>query len=168
VLNGQSATFVDPSSWKLPRIQNWSAGIQQQLAGNMVFEANYVGLHGTRENGYLLSNINQVDPKYLSLGPLLTQGITSPTAVTAGIPIPYAGFTGTVAQALRPYPQYQTLTSYLAKLGKSTYNALELHLRQRFNNGLSFDINYTWSKNLGYADTVNIAVGGVNNVLENA
>jgi TonB dependent receptor len=168
LLNGQSATFVDPSSWKLPRVQNWSAGIQQQLTSDMVLQASYVGLHGTRENAYLLSNINQVDPKYLSLGSLLTQSITSPAAVAAGIPIPYAGFTGTVAQALRPYPQYQTLTSYLAKLGKSAYHALELHLRQRFNNGLSFDINYKWSKNLGYADTVNIGVGGVNNLLENA
>jgi hypothetical protein len=168
VLNGQSATFVDPSTWKLPRVQNWSAGIQQQLTSDMVFEVNYVGLHGTRENAYLLSNINQVNPKYLSLGSLLTQSITSPAAVAAGIPVPYAGFTGSVAQALRPYPQYQTLTSYLAKLGKSSYNALELHLRQRFNNGLSLDLNHTWSKNLGYADTVNIAVGGVNNLLENA
>lgn len=168
VLNGQSATFVDPSSWKLPRVQNWSVSIQQQLTNDMVFEASYVGLHGTRQNAYLLSNINQVDPKYLSLGSLLTQSITSSAAVAAGIPVPYAGFTGTVAQALRPYPQYQTLTSYLAKLGKSSYHALELHLRQRFNNGLSFDINYTWSKNLGYADTVNIGVGGVNNLLQNA
>ena len=33
---------------------------------------------------------------------------------------------------------------------------------------MSFDISYTWSKNLGYPDTVNIAVGGVNNLLENA
>jgi hypothetical protein len=168
VLNGQPATFVDPSSWKLPRVQNWSAGIQQQLTNDMVFEASYVGLHGTRENAYLLSNINQVDPRYLSLGPLLTQSVTSPAAVAAGIPVPFAGFTGTVAQALRPYPQYQTLTSYLAKLGKSTFDALELHLRQRFNDGLSFDINYTWSKTLGYADTVNIAAGGINNLLENA
>jgi hypothetical protein len=168
VLNGQPASFVDPSSWKLPRVQNWSAGFQRQLANEMVFEVNYVGLHGTRENAFLLSNINQVDPKYLALGSLLTQSVTSPAAVAAGIPIPYPGFTGKVAQALRPYPQYQTLTSYLAKPGASSYDALELHLRRRFSNGLSFDINYTWSKNLGYADTVNIATGGVNNLPENA
>ncbi len=168
VLNGQSATWVDPSSWKMPRVQNWSAGIQQQFTSNMIFELSYVGIHGTRQNAYLMSNVNQVNPKYLSLGPLLTQSISSPGAVAAGIPAPYAGFKGTVAQALRPYPQYQTLTSYLAKPGKSTYNALEARIRQRFNNGMSFDISYTWSKNLGYPDTVNIAVGGVNNLLENA
>jgi len=167
VLNGKPATFVDPSSWKMPRVQNWSAGIQQQLTESMVFEASYVGIHGTRENAYLLSNINQLDPKYLALGSLLMQSISSPAAVAAGISLPYAGFTGPVSQALRPYPQYQTITSWLAKLGKSSYNALELHLRQRFNNGLSFDVNYTRSKNLGYADTVNIGVGGVNNGLGN-
>jgi len=168
VLNGQLATFVDPSSWKLPRIQNWSFGVERQLTTDMVFEASYIGIHGTRENAYLMSNINQVDPKYLSLGSLLTQSISSPAAAAAGIPLPYPGFTGTVAQALRPYPQYLTLTSFLAKPGKSTYGALELHLRQRFSKGLSFDLNYTWSKNLGYADTVNIAYGGVNNLLANA
>ena len=126
MLNGQSATWVDPSSWKMPRVQNWSAGIQQQFTSNMIFELSYVGIHGTRQNAYLMSNVNQVNPKYLSLGPLLTQSISSPGAVAAGIPAPYAGFKGTVAQALRPYPQYQTLTSYLAKPGKSTYNALKL------------------------------------------
>ncbi|HKE20784.1 MAG TPA: TonB-dependent receptor [Bryobacteraceae bacterium] len=172
VLNGLPATFVDPSSWKMPRVQNWSAGIQRQLTEEMVFEASYVGIHGTRENAYLLSNINQLDPKYLSLGSLLNQSISSPAAAAAGIAVPYPGFTGFVVQALRPFPQYQTITSYLAKLGKSSYNALELHLRQRFHNGLSFDVNYTWSKNLGYADTMNIGVGGVNagygNLPENA
>ena len=146
----------------MPRVQNWSVSIQRQLTEDMVFEASYVGIHGTRENAYLLSNINQVDPKYLSLGPLLNQLINSPAAVAAGIAAPYPGFTGSVAQALKPFPQYQTITSYLAKLGKSSYNALELHLRQHFHNGLSFDINYTWSKILGCADTLNIGVGGVN------
>jgi hypothetical protein len=168
VLNGQAATFADSSSWKLPRTQNWSFAFQWQPTANMVFEVSYVGMHSTRQNAYLLSNINQVAPKYLSSGNLLTQSITSSAAVAAGIPIPYSGFTGTVAQALRPYPQYQTLTSYFAKRGKSSYNALQVDLRQRFSKGLSFDVNYAWSKNLGYPDTVNIAVGGVNNLPENS
>jgi len=168
VLNGQNATFADGSSWKLPRTQNYSAGLQLQPTKNTVFEVDYVGIHGTRQNAYLLSNINQVDPRYLSLGSVLTQSATSPAAIAAGIHVPYPGFTGTVAQALRPFPQYQTLTSYFAKLGKSTYNALQVEFRQRTTRGLSYDLNYTWSKNLGYPDTVNIAVGGVNNLPENS
>lgn len=168
VLNGQNATFDDPSSWKLPRTQNWSAGLQWQLANDTVFEVDYVSIHGTRQNAYLLSNINQVDPKYLSLGNLLNQSVTSSAAIAAGIQIPYPGFVGTVAQALRPYPQYQTLTSYFAKFGKSNYNALQVDFRRRFNKGLSFDVNYTWSKNLGYPDTINLGYGGVNNLPENA
>src|SRR5262245_12601874 len=113
-------------------------------------------------------NINQVDSKYLALGSLLTQSAASPAAIAAGITLPYPGFTGTVAQALRPYPQYQTLPSFYAKGGESTYRALELRLNQRSTRGLSFDIHYTWSRSEGYPDTVNIAPSGVNNLLADA
>src|SRR5262249_30259153 len=125
-LNGQAATYIDASSWKLPRIQNWSVTFQHQLGGSATWEASYVGTRGSRLNAYLMDNINQVDPKYLSLGPLLTQSVTTPAAIAAGIQIPYPGFTGMVDQALRPYPQYQTLTSFYAKPAESIYNALEL------------------------------------------
>jgi len=83
----------------MPRTQNWSTGIQWQPAHDTVLEVDYVGLHGTRQNADLLSNINQVNPQYLSLGSLLTQSVTSSAAIAAGIQIPYPGFTGTVAQA---------------------------------------------------------------------
>src|SRR5262249_2126882 len=106
--------------------------------------------------------------KYLSLGPLLTQSVTTPAAIAAGIQIPYPGFTGMVDQALRPYPQYQTLTSFYAKPAESIYNALELRLVQRLRAGLSYAVSYTWSRAEGYADTVNIGFGGVNNLLEDA
>src|SRR5262245_44678695 len=167
-LNGQAATYIDPSSWKLPRMQNWSVTLQHQLGGSATWEASYVGTRGSRLNAYLLENINQVDPKYLALGALLTQSVTSPAAIAAGIPLPYPGFTGTVAQALRPYPQYQTLTSFYGKPAESTYRALELRLAQHLRAGLSYDVSYTWSRAKGYADTVNIGFGGVNNLLVDA
>src|SRR5262249_12513218 len=97
-----------------------------------------------------------------------TQNIASPAAASAGITAPYPGFTGTVAQALRPYPQYQTLTSTYAKPGENDYRALELRLTQRFRQGFSFDLHYTWSRSVGYPDTVNIGPGGVNNLLPDA
>jgi hypothetical protein len=168
LLNGQSAPYIDSSSWKLPRTQNWSVTLQRLLGSRTTVEASYVGLRGSRQNAHLMRNINQVDPKYLSLGALLTQSVTSPAAVSAGIQIPYPGFVGSVAQALRPYPQYQTLTSFYAKPGENTYNALELRLSQRLIRGVSFDVHYTRSRSEGYADTVNIGVAGVNNLLLDA
>jgi len=168
LLNGQSATYIDPSSWKLPRMQNWSIGFQHQLGPATTWEASYVGMRATRQNAYVMLNVNQVDSKYLALGSLLTQSATSPAAVAAGITLPYPGFTGTVAQALRPYPQYQTLTSFYAKSGENTYKAVELRLTQRVSKRVSFDIHYTWSRSEGYPDTVNIAPSGVNNLLADA
>ena len=102
-------------------------------------------------------NLNQVNPIYLKLGSLLTQSVTSPAAVAAGIPIPYPGFTGSVAQTLRPYPQYQTITNQSNPNGNSTYNALQLKYTKRLSHGLTVLVAYTWSKTLADGD---ISAGG--------
>jgi hypothetical protein len=163
--NGQSVTFFEDSSNRLPRSQNMSFTVQRGLGQAASIDASYVGLIATRQVAPQLLNYNQVDPRYLSLGSLLTQNINSAAAVAAGIPRPYPTFTGTVAQALRPFPQYQTVSSAAAKAGKSQYHSMQLRLRQRFSAGLSLEANYTWSKALGYpADRY--AFGAVNNLLQ--
>jgi hypothetical protein len=79
----------------------------------MMLDVSYIGNHGSRLNhsgqrAGLDANMN--DPAVLSLGAaLLNSNINSPAARQANIPIPYAGFNGTVAQALRRYPQYQNI-----------------------------------------------------------
>ena len=116
----------------------------------------YVGVKGTRLGNGLIS-INQVDPKYLSLGTLLTQSVTSAAAQAAGIQIPYAGFTGSVAQALRPYPQYLNIVNNSNPNGNSTYNALQVKLTKRLSHGLTVQGAYTWAKSLTDGS---IAAGG--------
>ena len=71
--------------------------------------------------------------------------------------MPYAGFTGSVAQALRPYPQYSGITNNSNPNGNSTYNALQVKLTKRFSHGLSVLGAYTWAKSLTDG---NIAAGG--------
>ena len=61
----------------------------------------YVGSKGTRL-GSNLSPENQLPASNLRLGQLLFANINSAEARAAGIPIPYPGFNGSVAQALRP------------------------------------------------------------------
>ncbi|MGH9783655.1 MAG: hypothetical protein ACRD88_05670, partial [Terriglobia bacterium] len=92
-----------------------------------------------------------LDPKYLQLGTLLSRNITSPEARAAGIPIPFPGFTGTVAQVLRPFPQYLDLSATQSKAGNSKYHAMTIRLQKRFSSGLSVEAHYTLSKALGYA-----------------
>ena len=151
ILNNQNGTYVEPSSGSMPRTQNFSFGIQREISQNLLLEANYVGNRNTRQSDPQLVNINQVNPKYLSLGALLTQSVTSTGAVAAGISVPYPGFTGSVAQALRQYPQFRTLTAAATKAGSTDYHAMELRLKKRLSHGLSMDLSYTFSKNTGYS-----------------
>jgi hypothetical protein len=67
-----------------------------------------------------------------------------------------------VAQALRPFPQYQSINTdcCLENLGQSTYNALLASLQRRFHNGLNLLASYTWSKTLTDADSALPAFAG--------
>jgi hypothetical protein len=83
----------------------------------------------------------------LGLGSALLQSnINSDAARAAGIPIPYAGFNGNVAQALRMWPQYQNIDWRGVPVGESQYHALELVLERRFSRGLQARIGYTYSR----------------------
>ncbi|MFN7919675.1 MAG: TonB-dependent receptor [Bryobacteraceae bacterium] len=166
LLNGQAATFVEQASAALPRTQGWSLGVQRDLGRELVAEVNYVGNRSTRQVAPQLSNINQLEPRHLALGQLLTRNISSPEARAANIPIPWAGFNGSVAQALRAYPQYLTLTSDQAKIAASTYHGAEFKIRKRFASGFSLEANYTWSKAIGYNAPGYQGFGGLDNVLQ--
>jgi hypothetical protein len=150
ILNNQNGTYLEATSGAMPRTQNFSFGIQREISANLLVEVNYIGNHSTRQSDPQFVNINQVDPKYLSLGALLTQNVTSAGAVAAGIKVPYAGFSGPVAQALRSYPQYRTLTAAATKAGSADYHALEIRAKKRLSFGLSMDLSYTLSKSTGY------------------
>jgi hypothetical protein len=102
----------------------------------------------------------------LPLGQLLTRNINSAEARAANIAIPYAGFNGSVAQALRAYPQYLTLTSQQAKVGASTYHGSEFKIRKRFATGFSFESSYTWSKAIGLNAPSYQGFGGLDNMLQ--
>ncbi|MSV30136.1 MAG: TonB-dependent receptor [Bryobacterales bacterium] len=150
ILNNQNGTYLEPTSGAMPRTHNFSFGVQREISQNFVVEANYVGNHNTRQSDPQFVNINQVDPTYLSLGALLTQSITSAGAAAAGFKVPYASFSGSVAQALRQFPQYRTLTAAATKAGSTDYHAFELRAKKRLSRGLSMDASYTFSKNTGY------------------
>ena len=110
--NGTGPVAVDrKGSLTLPRVQNWSLTLERQVSANLLFDVSYIGNKGTRlvHNPQSLGTAaNMNDPRVLALGASVLQAdIDSPVAVAAGITPPYAGFVGSVAQALRPFPQYQ-------------------------------------------------------------
>jgi len=56
----------------------------------------------------------------------------------------------TIGRALRPYPQYSTPPSpYWDNIANISYNSLQITLTQRKWKGLTYTLNYTYSKNIG-------------------
>ena len=132
-----------------------NVNIQRELPSSILLSVAYVGNVSHHITTDYLESINQLNySKYGSLGSLLTQSASSAAAVTAGIPLPYPGFTGTVAQALRPFPQYAGINNMNAMIGNLNYQALQVQLQKHYSNGLSFLIGYTNSKNVGDAQTL--------------
>ena len=85
---------------------------------------------------------------------LLTSKLNSPQAIAAGFKAPYAGYSlgNTVAQSLRPYPQFGDIGINWAPLGDSWYDSLQAKITKRFSRGLDVTANYTFSKNLATAE----------------
>ena len=99
-----------------------------------------------------------MDPRYLqTLGPaVLNSNINSAAAQAAGIPKPYPTFNGSVAQALRPYPQFSGIDTWSGAgdhSGHSTYHAGIVKMEKRYSSGLTFQTSYVFSKLFTDSDT---------------
>ena len=142
--------YWDASAGRAGQSQNWNFTTQTQLSSNVSLDVGYVGSKGT----YLPAgdhDINQLNPAYYSLGSLLNDSISNPAVVAAGFTPPYSAFSGSLAQALRPFPQYvtnfggaSTGAMSSATIGNSTYHSLQIKLNKRFSRGLYATVAYTW------------------------
>lgn len=112
----------------IPRIYEWNFDIQQQLPSNMMLDVAYVGTRGLRLWDNESSNLDQPQqPLDSNFGPAPNYG--------------------------RPYYSVQPNLSLIYPIDlphfDSFYNGLEVKLEKRFSNGLTFQLAYTWSKDLG-------------------
>jgi hypothetical protein len=134
--------------------------------GHFISIANAVGAR----NGYLpeslaaMANYNVSSAGTLTpcsgsacTAPLLTQKATAANlalAVGAGFTPPNPFTTATfyasnsVNQYYLAFPQYKSITDGTSFVGNSTFNALEISLKQRTAHGLDMMINYTYSKTI--------------------
>ncbi len=139
-----------PNYGKAPRIYNWSFTIQHEVK-NFLFEAAYDGNRAYRLNSTVY--MNQLPTSYLSLGSLLGKNINDPAVAAAGYKEPFAGFAAgwkggaTLAQALRPFPQYGPVVDVNAGVGRMWYDSLQTKVQRKFGD---FQImgSYVWSKTL--------------------
>ncbi len=157
---GQTPPFIDPSFGnfldvdytgpdfgKAPRIYEWSFTIQHTVR-NFLIDVAYVGNRGKGLNSTL--DFNQVRPQFLSLGALLRQPINSPAVVAAGFTKPFPSFPDreSLAQALRPYPQFRNIQDRNSGDGLTWYDAIQAKVERRYGDW-QLMANYTWSKSLG-------------------
>jgi hypothetical protein len=170
--------YIDRAGGRPPRINQWNISVQRQLTANLVLEAAFVGNTGVwlrsdsmeaLNNGTLARiaaaglNINSASDYAL-----LTSPWNSAAVQARGFKAPYAGYpTGlTLAQTLRPYPQFGSIPTDWAAKGDSWYDALQTKLTKRLSHGLDVTMAFTWSQELQLGATSGTAgAPAVNDIL---
>jgi Carboxypeptidase regulatory-like domain len=166
-------------SGRAPEFIFFNAGIERAVTKDMTIAVNYVGNEshflinstssGANARGYWS---NQLNPTYLAaLGGVLDSTGKTPILIAPATPANVAivqskvpgtsiptffqsaaggSTTATIAQGLTAFPQYSGVTdTWGSNVGNFSYNSLQITLLQRMSNGLTFNINYTYSKNIG-------------------
>jgi hypothetical protein len=146
---GGTVNFVDQFR-KSAKVHQYSVDLQHELPGRMVAGIGYIGSTtrriGVGGNDSDVVNINQLDPRFQSLG----------TALSESVPNPYFGNpafgafanqeTITRGQLLRPYPQFGDLLAHQVSEGRGQYHSVVLRLERPMVGGWGGRISYTYSK----------------------
>ena len=150
-LNNQSVgTVLRGDEARRERYNNYNVTLRRQLPAGFSTTVAYIGAYGTRMpfmpvNLDVGNEFNRIPFDSLSrYGDLLSSNLSSQPQL--GIALPYPGFTGTVQQALRPYPQFTGLQWQNSFLGKTRYNSLQTSLERHFRNDFALLVAYTLSK----------------------
>lgn len=159
--SAQGMYYGDPYlGSRAPESINWNFGVEREVTRNLTINVNYVAnvahFLNTSSSGARGYWTNQLNPIYYNLGILLNAtatpaNVAAAQAIDPGIALPYPTFgtsgsaTGTIAQMLRPFPQYNGINDVVGNIANSNYNALQLILNRRLSQGLQFMLNYTYS-----------------------
>jgi hypothetical protein len=164
-----SSFSIDFPGRRIPRSQEFSFGIQQEVPGHAVLDVRYVGNYTDRIRASF-DNSGVVWVNGTMSYDQLQAGIANPNLFNQQVPNPFYGLPGippssnlgsspTISRVyfLVPLIQYRgPIGDYTDPLGKTQYNALEVKLDKRLygvDRGLAFRLSYTWSKTmseLGY------------------
>lgn len=160
---GGTVNYLDPvTGSRAPYVESWSLGIERMINNNLVLHASYVGTEGhylpVAAYGHPGRGrwSNQLNPKYFALENATVNGATvnllgaqatpanvaAAKAIISDVALPYSTFSGTIAQMLRPFPQYSGINDVAGNVSNSNYQSLQLTAKQRMAHGLSLTFNY--------------------------
>lgn len=150
--------YIEPNMLKLGHTQNMYAGIQYEVARNVLLDVRYVGNRGGGMHDYGHST-DQSWPSWGQYQPLLAAGTINSQindasdAAALGVPYPYPGFSGPAYAAIAPYPQAAARYITVMNVGAdpqwnavSAYNSFVAELKVRNTHGLYVEWTYTCSK----------------------
>ncbi|WP_158820585.1 carboxypeptidase regulatory-like domain-containing protein [Granulicella sp. S156] len=142
-LNGQGGwQYWDNNTRNIPRITQYSLGIEYELPFRSILDVHYVGQLTTRLPNYRNPNFTSVAD--LALGNQLNTQLPNPFAgLLPGTSLNSA--TWSLQQSLLPYPQYGSFTEVVTN-GSINYNGLQMRYEKRVSHGLSFLVGYTYQK----------------------
>ena len=179
MVSAGSVSYADPYyAGRAPEIVLFNLGFQRSLTPDLTLSVNYAGneSHFIVNSGTTGSNArghwtNQLDPKYLAvLGavkdstgskPILVAAATAANAAIVSSYFPQAptpafftaagavSSSATVAQMLTAFPQYSGVSDTWGNVGNFSYHSLQISLNQRMHKGLTYNVNYTYAKNVG-------------------
>jgi len=139
-------SFFD--SYRNPYSIEWNFNVQHQLPGDMTIEVGYLGNRGLfLVNGETGIPYSQVNPAYASLGNQLLAQVANPfygVITTPGSPLSQP--TVSYNRLLRPFPQYNSVSSFRKPGADSIYHGITVRIDKRYSNGLSFLVSFTGGK----------------------
>ncbi|MFN7937467.1 MAG: TonB-dependent receptor [Bryobacteraceae bacterium] len=148
--NLQAFLQDSPSPWNMM----WNFTVQRELPGSVLLETTYIGNRGLylSRSGEGGMELNQLDPRNLSLGSQLNQRVANPFygVVNNGIHL-----SPTIArgQLLRPFPQFTNVQPLYDAGANSIYHSWQNTFRRRFSHGFLFEGSYTWAKLIDEGDS---------------
>ena len=165
-----SISYGDPYlGGRAPQFENYTFGFEHQWTTNFTTSLSYVGSEGhflqadgSNARGFYA---DQLDPRYLVLGDCLTAKVSalastivggqpcSTRLAATGATIPkYFSTSQSLSAALLPFPMYSVGDAY-GQVSNAHYNALQATANMRLAHGVTFMMNYTWSRSIDDSGT---------------
>ena len=123
-----------PYDYDTPYVQQWSFDVQREVVRNFIIDVGYFGSKGTHLLGFV--DLNLVPP-----GEAIAAGIQ-----VAGQPVVPGAQTNRL-NAIRPFKGYISINAPQTWFN-SIYHSLQVASENRWRNGSTFRLAYTWSKAL--------------------
>lgn len=134
---------LDESDGQTPMSQQASLNWQQQFGGSWLVDLGYSGNFGRNFTAGSY-DLNQLDPRFLSLGNTLQDQVDNPFA--GRVPGAFGAARISRLQSLRPYPYYGTISVRNPRLGSFNSHLFIASVEKRMTKGLTALFSFTSGK----------------------